>query len=113
MYKAGIYSVMLFGAIDDPSEGIKPITPEEFSLRIIKVWAYLKQFVAAIIVPLALLGMSISVLVFIISSFTRSETGKKYGLGGLLSSLGAIFLYWVLPLLAGIVSNVAKIMNGG
>lgn len=92
--------------------GIKEVTPQEFSARIIKLWLYLKQFVDAIIVPLALFGMAISVLVFVISSFVKSENGKKYGLAGLLSSMGAIFLYFTLPLVAGIISNAAKIING-
>lgn len=93
--------------------GINPVSPEEFTSRMLRVWAYLKQFIGAIIVPFALFGMSVSVLVFIVSSFARSENGKKYGLGGLIGSLSALFLYWITPLLAGIVSNVAKIINGG
>lgn len=106
-----MFTARLLNYIDD--EGIKAVSPDEFSQRITKVWLYLKQYVGALIIPASLLGMSISVLIFIGSSFVKSENGKKYSLAGFLSSISAIILYYALPLLAGIATNVGNIINGG
>lgn len=91
--------------------GIKPISANEFGARVVKAITYLTQVIGQVIMPFAILGMMLSVGLYIIGSATHHREIKKLGLIGIGTVMFGVIFYYSSPLLIGIASEVGKILG--
>lgn len=91
---------------------VKPITADEFVNRVIKSINVLSNAVGGVIIPLAGLGLLISLGLFIAGSVFKSESMRKAGTGGLGACLLGILLYFAIPAIIGLLQTISIIMKG-
>lgn len=93
--------------------GIKTVSTEEFSRRIGLLFAEVLKLLSAVIIPLSVICMVIAFILIIVGNCGKSGNTKKYGVILLVSDLGALALYFMLPLIVGLLKHFSKIMNKG
>lgn len=91
--------------------GINPVTADELSTKMVRAITYLTQVIGQVILPFAVLGMILSVGLYIIGSSTHHKEIRKLGLVGVGTIMFGVVFYYASPLLIGIAAQVGKILS--
>lgn len=91
--------------MNDINSVIPPISSEVFSAKFISALNVIYTAITPIIMPAALIGLVLSVLIIIAGSITCSKKIKEVGWGGIMSLVFAVGLFYLIPLLLGLFKN--------
>jgi galactitol-specific phosphotransferase system IIC component len=91
--------------LNDLNGIVRPVTPEEFSNTLAKLFVTLLQVVQNFIKPIAGLGIMIAVLLLLIGYIFHVQTAKKMG-ASILGGVGfVVIIYLLAPYILGIIYN--------
>ena len=88
------------------------VSAAEIARRVAAVNKYFRSYLDPIAIFIVSFMFALFVIVLIISAAVQSKTGKKVGLAGILMVLGGMVLYFLTPLIIGIVLRASLILNG-
>jgi hypothetical protein len=88
-------------------DNIRPVPPEEFAGKFNKVIMGLIEALSIIIVPLAMLSMLISVIALSVGALIGRKSVTAFGVGGFLCACAALFIFWGMPLIIGLIQSLA------
>ncbi|WPX08224.1 hypothetical protein [Anaerocellum danielii] len=84
---------------------IEPVTPEQFSNILVKLFVTLLQTVQNFIKPIAGLGIMIAVLLLLVGYIFHVQSAKKMG-ASILGGVGfVVIIYLLAPYILGVIYN--------
>ncbi|WAM36531.1 hypothetical protein OTK01_000305 [Caldicellulosiruptor acetigenus] len=87
---------------------VKPVTPEEFSNILTRLFVNLLHVVQNFIKPITGLGITIAVLFLLVGYIFHVSTAKKLG-ASILGGVGlVVIIYLLAPYILGVIYNSVK-----
>ncbi|SHF43785.1 hypothetical protein SAMN02746089_01919 [Caldanaerobius fijiensis DSM 17918] len=87
---------------------IQAITPQQFGQSLANAIMVLYNSISLVIVPLVMLVLLISAILFIAGAFSHSGTLKKMGTGGFVGAGLGFLVYAATPFIVGLLKSMAQ-----
>ncbi|RJO62790.1 MAG: hypothetical protein C4542_02180 [Dehalococcoidia bacterium] len=87
--------------------GIKPVSPGEFVGKVENIISGANVALGSIIVQLAIFGMLVSLAVLAVGGLFGIGLVKRVGFGGLLMSAFGLLVYFLIPVILGLIKSFA------
>lgn len=89
----------------------KPISAGEFAQKVADAVVMLINSVSGVIIPIATLSLLVSIIMFIVGSFTQSSSIKKAGASGIGATILGLVLYYAAPTILSLLSSLQLIFK--
>jgi len=107
-FKEGEILVMskIFLLAETGTPVIQSVDPGDFARKIGTGLYAVYQYLQVLVIPLALVVMGVSALMFIGGILFHSGPTKRIGLSGVFMSLFGLFFFWGIPILIGVAQAI-------
>lgn len=107
LYKNWINTVTQI-SIQNP---IKPVSPEEFNLKVNEGGDLLLQAIGGLVIPIVSISILLSIITFIMGGMLHSDKIRKAGAAGIGASALGYFIYLISPYLMGLLYSISKVFQ--